>query len=672
MRKYLIIILILFAAAPAWGAGPVWPGLYGHGTDWQLQDKPGSGTPIIYIINSLSNGVAGNCDDTDYNSTGNTVCKGTAQYVFESAANVDGSSNPNGKIILAGIDGTYNEADGDIWYLENNDWTIVDLDPPGITTGLLWRNIKFEALSSNRELTHFFIKDFRGYHGAGANGVDGGTIDTTTGTGNRKPMSIYAGTSGDVLTDIVLYKSIFGLGLDGSLGIGGEAGIVNAERITVADCVIAQAIAYGAMGVWDSGTTYAKWALVEHASHDGYYESVQASNTNHEPPDVTWWREIDNDQTDRNVDSWKGLTSEGIDDASFIRNIFAFNSQRNLLYQQSATGNIDNNLIFDAKSYGTYINGSKNGSNENVIKLALVGNVAIGGPDSGTYTDEWFPNLYVPTAGWYGTLVDSNNNAMSSIDSTHFTDSSKSWDVDGLIGYVVRIISDTGNGQDYKLISDNTSDTITIAEAWDTTPDGTSDYEILDLSGHDIYVADTKMIECDATPCATEGNYTVKQQDSLTDCGSNIYDWDCVDNREEIPEAMIKHTSVPTGSHVSGHTPIDDDDVESTLLAQDGTGAGAYNDNQDTLTAAIFTDIAARTNSNAGYLTSVVDGDFPTISSSGEVLLDIPTDSTGTCDDGSYRIIYWLQNGTIEGCTAAAEEDTTSLSGFGGSGASGF
>lgn len=661
LKIYLAILLLIFLIVGAAQAADVWPDVIGHGTAWQLADAPGTGTPELCVINSLVDGAAAGYDDgdtctagvcTDYNGTGQTVYVGNARYCLERAAHEDGGGNPIGKVILQAIDGTYNEEDDFFLYLEDQDWTIIDFDPPGITTGVLWRNIKFNAFTSDTELTHLFIKDFRGVHGAGANGLDGGTIDTTPNPNNRKPMSLTVTAAGETLSHIVLHESTFLWGLDGVLGLGGESGTggVDADYITVSKCLIAKPIAYDAYvdcSTWtdcDDEYTFAQWALIQHGESTGYYESVKPGNTDNEPPDAEWWREIEFDMTDRDTTAWKGITSESIDHYTIVNTIFSHSNQRNAQLSNMGVFNYSNNIIYNSASLGNNIlSWVSNSGYDDWMKGSLVGNVAIGGEDSSSITDENFPTMWMVNDGtrtWYSTIMESGT-ADSGTTST-LTDSSESWG--DLSGYAINLVGGTGLDKAYRLIDSNTSTVITIVGTWEgDSPSNDTEYEISDLSNHDIYIADNQMEEY------TGAAPNIKEQDD-GDCGTEIYDWDCVDNREEVPESHVKHTSVPTDVRPSGFTPIDDDAVETALLAQDGTGAGAYNDNQDTVTEAIFTEISNRTSDGFIKSVSAVSGDFPTISSSGAVTLDIPSDIWGLCDNGYYRIEEWLHEGDLDDC----------------------
>ena len=71
---------------------------------------------------------------------------------------------------------------------------------------------------------------------------------------------------------------------------------------------------------------------------------------------------------------------------------------------------------------------------------------------------------------------------MSSVTSCTLTDSSKSWTTDEWAPGVVRIRSGTGAGQVFR-ITNNTSDTITIAFNWLTPlPTTDSEYDVLNAS----------------------------------------------------------------------------------------------------------------------------------------------------------------------------------------------
>lgn len=63
---------------------------------------------------------------------------------------------------------------------------------------------------------------------------------------------------------------------------------------------------------------------------------------------------------------------------------------------------------------------------------------------------------------------------------TSLTDSTKTWTANDYEDMVVKITGGTGSGQ-YRSITSNTTDTLTVSVAWDTNPDATSTYKILNL-----------------------------------------------------------------------------------------------------------------------------------------------------------------------------------------------
>lgn len=66
--------------------------------------------------------------------------------------------------------------------------------------------------------------------------------------------------------------------------------------------------------------------------------------------------------------------------------------------------------------------------------------------------------------------------------STTLTDTDQTWTTDEHAGRTVHITGGTGAGQ-VREIASNTSDTLTVETAWDTTPDATSTYQILSPGG---------------------------------------------------------------------------------------------------------------------------------------------------------------------------------------------
>ena len=68
---------------------------------------------------------------------------------------------------------------------------------------------------------------------------------------------------------------------------------------------------------------------------------------------------------------------------------------------------------------------------------------------------------------------------------TTLTESTKDWHSDVFKGAIVSIVRGTGYGQ-IRVISSNTSDTITVSSAFTTTPDTTSEYKIFGLAKVDV------------------------------------------------------------------------------------------------------------------------------------------------------------------------------------------
>lgn len=92
-------------------------------------------------------------------------------------------------------------------------------------------------------------------------------------------------------------------------------------------------------------------------------------------------------------------------------------------------------------------------------------------PDTVDYVPkvEWLEHQIA----WRGTATDATT--------TTLEDSAQSWTADELIGMEIALYDGTGAGQ-YRTISGNTTDTVTVSVAWETTPDTTTKYIIKDVS----------------------------------------------------------------------------------------------------------------------------------------------------------------------------------------------
>lgn len=76
---------------------------------------------------------------------------------------------------------------------------------------------------------------------------------------------------------------------------------------------------------------------------------------------------------------------------------------------------------------------------------------------------------------------DTSSGTAESGTGTTLTDSDQAWDGDEWVPGVVEIKGGTGSGQ-IRHVTDNTATTITVTEAWETTPDETSTYEVINTS----------------------------------------------------------------------------------------------------------------------------------------------------------------------------------------------
>lgn len=88
---------------------------------------------------------------------------------------------------------------------------------------------------------------------------------------------------------------------------------------------------------------------------------------------------------------------------------------------------------------------------------------------------ETHASMHDPTIGDSGTATGTQT-------STTLQDTSQSWTVNQFAGHIVKLSGGTGSGQ-WRTISSNTSDTLTVASAWGTTPVAASTtYDITELA----------------------------------------------------------------------------------------------------------------------------------------------------------------------------------------------
>lgn len=122
------------------------------------------------------------------------------------------------------------------------------------------------------------------------------------------------------------------------------------------------------------------------------------------------------------------------------------------------------------------------------------------------------------------------NGTATSAGASTLTDTSQSWTTNLYSGVYIEILSGTGIGQ-RRLIASNTADTVTLVEAWQTTPDSTSVYTI---GGIDFYYlhcwndyaipTHNKIIKYINPWIESTGNYDVVTFVALDLRNSNVYE----------------------------------------------------------------------------------------------------------------------------------------------------
>lgn len=75
--------------------------------------------------------------------------------------------------------------------------------------------------------------------------------------------------------------------------------------------------------------------------------------------------------------------------------------------------------------------------------------------------------------------VSVSNTAVTSATATTLTGLAVSWTVNAYAGKIVRIVAGTGAGQSPRSVSSNTADTLTVSDDWETTPDTTSVFQVV-------------------------------------------------------------------------------------------------------------------------------------------------------------------------------------------------
>jgi len=120
--------------------------------------------------------------------------------------------------------------------------------------------------------------------------------------------------------------------------------------------------------------------------------------------------------------------------------------------------------------------------------------------------------------------IEQTGTADGDLTTSTFSDSSKGWDVDIYIGYIVWIYGGTGEGQ-YREISANTETKLTVSPAFTTAPDITSTYRILKLGYKDETVDGNGKSEMfvNYQPLINLNSLSINSVDVTT---SNVYQYD--------------------------------------------------------------------------------------------------------------------------------------------------
>lgn len=111
----------------------------------------------------------------------------------------------------------------------------------------------------------------------------------------------------------------------------------------------------------------------------------------------------------------------------------------------------------------------------------------------------------------------------TSATATTITDTGKPWETDQYVGYIAWVYGGTGSGQ-YREITTNTADTLTVSPAFDTTPDNTSTYRILKLGYKSVSVdgSGTEVQFVQYQPLVSLNSLTI---DSTSVTPSNVYQY---------------------------------------------------------------------------------------------------------------------------------------------------
>jgi len=711
------MLFIFLSTSVSYGVD-VFPGVTGHGTNWTLLDAPGggneldNGNPILCIIDDIDGGYATGEVNADYNGTGVKVWEGDALYCI----NLD--NGDNGKVIINNISGTINKTsknDKWPWYFDNCSWTIMDFNQQTDGDGLLFRNISFDIFDSATEVDHLAIRNLRSFHGAGANGNDGGSNTIADSSSSRKTLTLSADT-GKTFRYFVLDHSTFMWGLESETVFGTYGGI--GEYATISNTIFAEALEYDSSGDWEDSTSYTIWQLIMHNGLMYECRETHISGTDLDEPGVgnnqgTYWYQNQDLNDDREGSSIYAGLNTGPSYVSYINNFNSHSTQRNPLAMSINKYNFNNNISYNHKWWGIDFRGK-----DQYLKGDFSYNINIGGPQSGISHHTEVALMYEWSASgggnyWKHIVIDSET--VTSATSTTLTVAGTPWTPNALVGHSV-IFTDNSdctacNGNDIREIESNTDNDITIVESsWPNTPVSSDNFDVVDFSGHDLYIAYNASYEYEAGTASSGSTTTLSDTDDLsgdavdywnggtiyftsgsndglsrtiTDFNSttdtiywssalpiavsngdsyrlsltrdqadlpNPYDW--WDGTDDIVDTRYDITESAVA-----HTESPTDALPSgyspmtsfsTIESSILNNVGAYIDNRDSETQRVLDDLENRV-SVKGLRNTVTDSDYPTITTGSSSPLDLPENMWNDDDSDGYKNLEeWIHGTYVE------------------------
>ena len=154
--------------------------------------------------------------------------------------------------------------------------------------------------------------------------------------------------------------------------------------------------------------------------------------------------------------------------------------------------------------------------------------------------------------------IEQSGTADGDLSTTTFSDSSKGWDTDIYVGYIVWIYSGTGGGQ-YREITANTATKLTVAPSFTIAPDETSTYRILKLGYEDETVDGTGTSEMflNRQPLINLNALTINSVDITV---SNVYQFDygkiALKNSAEVGSFLDSYSQLINLKYIYGIYPI--------------------------------------------------------------------------------------------------------------------